>query len=196
MGDTTKDDTSMGKVPRESTDKPSRCRSATTHRQQHDSSVSTVSRCTSTLVEFAAGQPCEMFLRLLQSPNGECPLKHPNAFGLSSEHNVPGIPCDFMSKKMLIVTPNRCFYHLITYHHLRNNAARRIMEVLSSTENKDIDLTSIDLFSHLTSKEVLSTSVDLFVALCPLTHGSVYGLRSDLHYTSCNPRTPVHLCQQ
>ena len=71
-----------------------------------------------------------------------------------------------------------------------------IMDVLSLNENKDIDLTSIDLFSQWTSKEILSTSVDLFVALCPLTQDSVYGLRSGVHFTSCNPRAPVHLCQQ
>lgn len=124
-----------------------------------------------------------------------CPLTQLNAFGLTKEHGVPGMPCNVRDKSPTWLS-SRCFHHLSTFHHLKPKVARKIVEFLSSGKNSSVDIKSVDLFSEWPMKEVVSQSIGLYVRLCPLTIEKIYGLNAGEHFTLCQPRTPVHLEQQ
>jgi hypothetical protein len=122
-------------------------------------------------------------------------LSYINAFGFSIHHNIPGVPCNFL-KNSDALTHDRYYYHLISYHRLRQSVARIIMKTLSSNENKNIDSTTLDIFSDWTSNDILSQGTTLFIGQCPLVQENIYGLQSQHNVTLCTPRPPVHLYQQ
>lgn len=70
------------------------------------------------------------------------------------------------------------------------------MKTLSSNENRNIDLTTLNKFSHWKSNDILSQGTTLFIGQCPLTRENIYGLQSQHNVTLCIPRPPVHLYQQ
>jgi hypothetical protein len=79
---------------------------------------------------------------------------------------------------------------------LKQSVARLIIKTISSKENKNIDLTTLDIFSHWQSQDILSQGTTLFVAQCPLIQKDVYGLQNQPNIILCTPRRPLHLYQQ
>ncbi len=105
------------------------------------------------------------------------------------------MPCNFF-KNSNPLTYGQCYYHLIAYHLLKPSVGKLIMKILSSNEHKTIDLTTLDVFSKWSSKNILSRSKSLLIAHCPLTQGNIYGLQNQHNIPLCTPRSPVHLYQQ
>ncbi|CAF1616783.1 unnamed protein product [Adineta ricciae] len=131
---------------------------------------------------------------LINLPNPVCPLSHVNAFGLSSELKIIGIPCELL-KDCTSLTYGRCYYHLMTYHRLKPAVAKIIVRTISTYENQSIDPASLDIFSKWTPDQILSQSRSLFIGYCPLTEENVYGIKPHHHTTVCAPRPPIHIYQ-
>lgn len=135
----------------------------------------------------------DLFMFQLSTP--VCPLSSHNAFGLTAEHKVPGMPCNLL-KDSAALTYGRCYYHLMAYHRFKPSVAKILMRTVSSYENKPIDPSTIDLFSTWTSVDLLSQSRTLFISQCPLTRENIFGLKRHHNVVLCTPRPPVHLYQQ
>lgn len=69
------------------------------------------------------------------------------------------------------------------------------MKALTSNENKNKDLSTLDMFSRWKSTEILSQGIAL-VCQCPLTEKNVYGLQYQHNMILCKPRPPLHLYYQ
>lgn len=124
-----------------------------------------------------------------------CPLSNINAFGLSIDHHVPHMPCDYQVNPVNF-TSDRCFYHLITYHRLKNSIARMILKAITAHQDEPGDFTAIDLFSRCKSADLLSQGTTLFIGQCPLTARNVYGLQNHPKVGLCTPRPALHLYHQ
>ena len=70
------------------------------------------------------------------------------------------------------------------------------MRTLSSNINKTLDLTTLNIFSHWTTNDILSQGTTLFIGQCPLTKEHIYGLQSQHNVILCTRQIPVNLYQQ
>jgi hypothetical protein len=70
------------------------------------------------------------------------------------------------------------------------------MHTLSSNENKNIDLTTFNIFSDWRSNDILSRGTTLFIGQCPLTQENAYGIQSQHNVPLCRTRSSVHLYNQ
>lgn len=124
-----------------------------------------------------------------------CPLSSINVFGISINHHIPHVPCDFQIDSINF-TSDRCLYHLISYHRLKQKIARIILKAITAHKNEHDDFTTMDLFSKCTSTEIVSQGTTLFIGQCPLTDRNVYGLQNHPKVGLCTPRPALHLYHQ